>query len=105
MFGNPTGTGESLRKRAIGRLDQNVYCMAHHHRFGGLPMYFSKEAIADLEKGRSEIAGKYQKLVESYMTIPLRHARAREFATQGLPRRLKIMQLCIENVFIYLKTR
>jgi hypothetical protein len=66
-------------------------------------MYFSKEAIIDLEKRRSEIAGKYQKLVEGYMSLPLKNARAREFATQGLPRRVKIMQLCIESVFIYLK--
>ena len=66
-------------------------------------MYFSKKAIADLEKGRSEIAGKYQKLVGSYMSLPLKNKRAREFATEGLPRRLKIMQLCIESVFIYLK--
>lgn len=66
-------------------------------------MYFSKEAIADLEKSRSEIPHKYKKLVESYVTLPLKNARAREFATQGLPRRLKIMHLCIESVFIYLK--
>jgi hypothetical protein len=48
---------------------------------GRVQMYFSKEAIADLEKGRSEIAGKYQKVVESYLTLPLKNARAREFAT------------------------
>lgn len=54
---------------------------AYHRLLGGPPMFFAKETIAELEKGRSEIAGKYQNLVDSYLALQLQNKRAREFAT------------------------
>lgn len=62
-------------------------------------MYFSEVALKTLTDGYAAIDTKLNKRVESYVGLQLREPRAREFASQGFPRRLKTMARCIKNVF------
>ena len=62
-------------------------------------MYFSNDFVEKLQRGHSEITGKCQQLVQSYITRDYRNAQAREFATQGFSRRLKTLVRAIDNVF------
>jgi hypothetical protein len=65
-------------------------------------MYFSEEALQQLRDAHQAVESKYHKLLMRYVTLPLKNTRAREFAIQGFPRRLKIMVRCIHNVFAIL---
>jgi hypothetical protein len=49
--------------------------------------------------GLSAAHQKYETLFMSYVMLALTNPRAQEFATQGFPRRLRIMVQCINNVF------
>src|SRR5690348_11056008 len=62
-------------------------------------MFFSEQALKELKAGREGLEGKYQNLLISYITLPLKDPVAKEYATQGYPRRLGIMVQCINNVF------
>lgn len=62
-------------------------------------MYFSQDALKMLAEGYSAIDIKLNRLIASYGALDLKNARAREFARQGFPRRLKVMVRCIKNVF------
>jgi hypothetical protein len=62
-------------------------------------MYFSEAALTDLADCYAALDAKLGRLVESYVGLQLKQARAREFASQGFPRRLKTMARCIKNVF------
>jgi hypothetical protein len=48
---------------------------------------------------RKSVSGKLNHLVEHYTLLNLANSRAKEFATQGYPRRLKIIVRCMHNVF------
>ncbi|MEJ2374817.1 MAG: hypothetical protein P8Y53_07050 [Pseudolabrys sp.] len=45
------------------------------------------------------IGGKYESLLMKFVLLPLKDVTAKEYATQGFPRRLGIMAHCIHNVF------
>jgi hypothetical protein len=62
-------------------------------------MYFSQDALKKLAEGYSAIDVKLNRLIASYVGLDLKNSRAREFAAQGFPRRLKVMTRCIKNVF------
>lgn len=62
-------------------------------------MYFSAEALQQMSAAREEIGGKYEDLLMKYVSLPLKNATAREYATQGFPRRLGVMAVCIHKVF------
>ncbi len=57
-------------------------------------MYFSENSLAQLAAEYQAIEGMYHRLLMTYVALPLKNARAREFASQGFPRRLKIMVRC-----------
>jgi hypothetical protein len=63
-------------------------------------MFFSKEALKNLADGYTALDGKLMTLVENYVKLKLTKPRAREFASQAFPRRLKTMARCIKNVFV-----
>jgi len=62
-------------------------------------MYYSDEALKDLARNYSAIKSKLTDLLEKYISLNLKNPRAQEFARHGFPRRLKIMDRCITNVF------
>jgi hypothetical protein len=62
-------------------------------------MYYSDEMLKEMKAGYQTVDGKLNHLVEKYFLLSLKSSRAREFATQGYPRRLKIMVRCMDNVF------
>lgn len=62
-------------------------------------MCFSKLALKGLADDYAGLDAKLNKLVERYVGLQLTQPRAREFASQGLPRRLKTMARSIKNVF------
>ncbi|ABA05343.1 hypothetical protein Nwi_2086 [Nitrobacter winogradskyi Nb-255] len=66
---------------------------------GAGSMYFSDDALKQLADGYAAFGGKLNTLLEKYILLDLRNPRAREFAQQGFPRRLKVMARCISNVF------
>lgn len=55
--------------------------------------------LQDLADGYKTIGPKLNKLIESYYTFPYKNARAREYATHGFSRRLKLIARCINSVF------
>jgi hypothetical protein len=62
-------------------------------------MYYSGDAIKQLADGYAAFDAKLNTLLEQYILLDLKNLRAREFAQQGFPRRLKVMGRCITNVF------
>jgi hypothetical protein len=62
-------------------------------------MPFSEKSLAELRSAYQAVHQKYEALFMRYVTLELTNQRAREFATQGFPRRLRIMVQCINNVF------
>ncbi len=62
-------------------------------------MYFSAEALQQMSDALGAIDEKYQDLLMKYVTLPLADSTAKEYATQGFPRRLGVMAACIRNVF------
>jgi hypothetical protein len=62
-------------------------------------MFFSQQTLNDMSEARKAIGGKYESLLMKYVVLPLKDATAREYATQGFPRRLGVMAHCIQNVF------
>jgi hypothetical protein len=62
-------------------------------------MYFSQQALKEMTEARRAIGGKYESLLMKYVTLPLKDVTAREYATQGFPRRFGVMAHCIHNVF------
>lgn len=61
--------------------------------------YFSEKLLEEIKAGRREVEARYRELVLGYSTYPFTNARAREFATHGFTRRLKLVRRCIDNVF------
>jgi len=87
---------KSVQAGIIGEMA--AFAPASH--FGGFrAMYFSDDALETLKRGHSEVAGKCQQLVQSYLMRDYRNAQAREFAIHGFSRRLKILVRAIDNVF------
>lgn len=62
-------------------------------------MNLSDKTLEDLQNTRLEVVGKYRRLLTSYMMRNYRDPRAREYATHGFLRRVKILVRCINNVF------
>jgi hypothetical protein len=62
-------------------------------------VYYSDDALKKLADGYQTVSGKLNYLMEKYYLIALANSRAKEFASQGYSRRLKVMVRCIENVF------
>jgi hypothetical protein len=62
-------------------------------------MYYSDEALKELKAQYITVEEKLNLLLEKYFLLSLKNPRAREFATQGYARRLKVMVRCIDNVF------
>jgi hypothetical protein len=62
-------------------------------------MYFADEPIKEMSAGYAAMRGKLNNLVEAYILREFTNPRAREHASQGFPRRLKVMVRCIDNVF------
>jgi hypothetical protein len=62
-------------------------------------MYYSDDGLKEMRAAYQTVDGKLNFLIEKYFSLDLKKARAREFATQGYPRRLKVMVRCINNVF------
>jgi hypothetical protein len=62
-------------------------------------MYYSDEALNELKAGNQTIDAKLNHLIEKYFLLALKDSGAREFATHGYTRRLKVMVRCIDNVF------
>jgi hypothetical protein len=62
-------------------------------------MYFSEKAIKQLAADYSAMPGRLKTLLERFILLNTSSPRAREFARQGFPRRVKVMALCITNVF------
>ncbi|MBB5048545.1 hypothetical protein HNR60_003312 [Rhodopseudomonas rhenobacensis] len=62
-------------------------------------MFYSKESMEELARSFEGLGKQSTDLLERYLTLDLKNARAREFATQGFPRRLQTMVRCINHVF------
>ena len=62
-------------------------------------MFFSQEALQQLEEEYLTVSGKYAGLLEAYLKRNYNVARAREHAQHGFSRRLKTLARCIENTF------
>jgi hypothetical protein len=62
-------------------------------------VYYSDDALKKLADGYQTVNDKLNYLMEKYYLIALANSRAKEFASQGYSRRLKVMVRCIENVF------
>ena len=62
-------------------------------------MYFTNEQIGDIRREHLTVPGKYQGLLMGYVTRTFRNSRAKEYATQGFLRRLRILARCIDKVF------
>lgn len=65
-------------------------------------MFFSQQALDAMIEAKEAIGGKYESLLMKYVLLPLHDATAKEYATQGFPRRLGVMAHCIHNVFTML---
>src|SRR5438046_424766 len=65
-------------------------------------MLFSEKSLAKLWTNYNTVRRRYEALLTRYFTLELTNLRAREFATQGFPRRLKVLVQCIENIFAIL---
>jgi hypothetical protein len=61
--------------------------------------YFSDKLLEEIKSARAKVEEQYRDLVLGYSTFPFTNARAREYATHGFTRRLKIVRRCIDNVF------
>ena len=62
-------------------------------------MYFSDEALKSLRAQYSTVSGKCDALFLGYISREYKNGRAREYATQGFLRRVKILVRCMEKVF------
>lgn len=62
-------------------------------------MFFAEPALNEMAEARMNIRGKYENLLMKFVTLPLKDATAKEYATQGYPRRLGIMAHCIHQFF------
>ncbi len=62
-------------------------------------MYFSQNALQQLEKERLTMFDKYANLMNAYIYRSYNVERAREHAYNGFSRRLKTLVRCIENIF------
>jgi hypothetical protein len=62
-------------------------------------MYFSNNAIQQLQKERSQIIRKYQTLAEICVSRNYKNSIAQEYATHGFSRRVKTLVRCIDNTY------
>jgi hypothetical protein len=62
-------------------------------------MYFADVALKEMDTGYQALRGKLNGLVETYHLRQFKNARAKEFASHGFARRLKVIARCIDNVF------
>jgi hypothetical protein len=62
-------------------------------------MAFSEEELANLGQAYLAIRERYNALLMAYTQREYVSDKAKEYATQGYPRRLKILTRCIEQVF------
>jgi hypothetical protein len=57
-------------------------------------MFFSQQALNEMSEAQTAIGGKYESLLMKYVMLPLTDATAKEYATQGFPRRFGMMAHC-----------
>lgn len=62
-------------------------------------MYFSEQALAQLQQGLAEVPAKKRTLQQRYIDHRFEQERATEFSNHGFIRRVATMARCIENVF------
>jgi len=62
-------------------------------------MYFSKEALKNMQKEFESVDSKFNTLREAYIIRDYNNARAKEYAAQGFSRRFATLTRCMENVF------
>ena len=62
-------------------------------------MYYHADALKEMSANYQALQGKLNQLIETYFFREFKNPRAREHATHGFPRRLKVMVRCIDNVF------
>jgi hypothetical protein len=62
-------------------------------------MYFSSEQLEQIADEYSSVKGKYEHLLLAYTGLAYEDPRAREYASQGFSRRLRILARRIENTF------
>jgi hypothetical protein len=56
-------------------------------------MFFSQQALDEMSEARKAIGGKYESLLMKYVMLPLKDTTAKEYATQGFPRRLTVLEM------------
>lgn len=62
-------------------------------------MSFSQDDLKHIDEEYQAVYQKYARLSNAYVYRSYNNARAREFATNGFSRRLKLLIRCIENIF------
>jgi hypothetical protein len=62
-------------------------------------MFFNQQAIEEMAGGFRSMDERSDALVLAYASFAFRNDRAREFATHGFSRRMRMLTHCIENVF------
>lgn len=62
-------------------------------------MYYAEESLKEMSADYQAVQGQLDQLVETYYLRPFRNSRAKEHASHGFTRRLKVMVRCIDNVF------
>jgi hypothetical protein len=62
-------------------------------------MYYSDTQLKELATEYRTVDGKLKQLQERYLLRTFKNVRAKEHATQGFARRLKVMIRYIDNVF------
>ena len=61
--------------------------------------YFSAENVEKLNRGREDVHGQYENLLQRYISRKFKSDRAREHATQGFCRRLGTLVRAIDQVY------
>lgn len=62
-------------------------------------MYFSEDALKKIAASYATIDSRYRKLLFAYVCRTFANDKAKEYATQGFPRRLKILVRCVHQIF------
>lgn len=63
-------------------------------------MPFTEKSLTEIWSNYHSVHQKYESLMTRFLRLRLSNPRAKEFATQGIIRRLGIMVQCIDNVFV-----
>jgi len=60
---------------------------------------FSEKMLDDLAEARARVKRQYYNLLTTFVERPFRNATAKEYATHGFPRRVKMLVRCVHRVF------